>query len=108
KMRLYSKIHPADYGWQYLLLIFGAFLFITVNLAASYFYGEFLSTARFLAGALLVILYLLVGILIYLKNPYDSRTRATLLFFLAMAIYNSQLNSLSIADYGSQFRSYPN
>jgi diguanylate cyclase (GGDEF)-like protein len=107
-MRLYSKIHPADFGWGYLLLILGAFLFITVNLAASYFYGGFLSTERFLAGALLVILYLLVGILCYLKNPNDSRTRATLLFFLAMAVYNSQLNSFSIADYGSQFRFYQN
>lgn len=65
-----------------------------------------LSLATLLGSTALVFICLLVGMACYVKNPQDSRTRYALLIFLSMAVYNAQLNNLSIAVYDSQFVSY--
>jgi diguanylate cyclase (GGDEF)-like protein len=105
-MRFQARIKLSSNGWKYPVIISGALLFIVINFIGSSHYASLVSTTRFLAMGLLVLLYLLVGVLCYLKNPEDSRTRAALLFFLSMAVYNSQLDSLSITDYSSQFKYY--
>lgn len=57
-----------------------------------------LTHTRFLAGLFLVMIYLAVGLLCYLKSPEDRRAQIALLCFLTIAVYNSQLNEFSSSD----------